>query len=739
MKLIASCAFGLEAIVARELQSMQLETQITSPGQIEFSGGWSEIANANLWLRSADRISISVLEFDCTDFDTLFETVKSNPWLDWFRVDANVHVTGSSVKSQLSSVPAIQRTVKKAIVESLLLHSDELPETGVKYRLHVALRDNVARLTLDTTGPSLHKRGYREIATRAPLKETLGAALVQLSFWRAGRPLIDPFCGGGTILIEAAMIGRNLAPGRNRTFASESWPQFPPEVWREAREQATSAIESEPLSVRLIGYDIHPGALSLARRNAEAAGVADDIHFQRGDFANLTSKREYGTIITNPPYGDRIESDELRQLYESMPLVLRGLPTWSHYIFTAYPNFEALIGKQADRRRKLYNGRIECTYYQFHGPKPGTKQQISDQSVEAEALNANGPRPVGEVAPQPASASSFTSEAQPAFGGPSPRLEEQKKIFANRLQKRARHLRRWPTKRGITCYRLYEKDIPEVPLIVDRYEDHLHIIELERPHDRDVAQHADWLDHMAATAADTLDMDRDNVHVKSRLRQRGSQQHEKLDDTAEEFVVHEGGLKFRVNLTDYTDTGLFLDHRNARAMVRDMSQGLRVLNLFAYTGAFSVYAADGGATTVTTVDWSQTYLKWARRNMHLNGFSDEQRYTFVRADAREFFQSLTEPVQFDLVVCDPPTFSNSKRTEHNWDVQRHHTLLLRELLAHTSPGGHILFSTNFRRIQFRDDQLPPNASVREITKQTLPEEYRNRRIHRSWLIQKAGG
>lgn len=721
MKLIASCAFGLEAIVSRELKALHYETRTVGPGQIEFSGEWSDIAKTNLWLRAADRVSIVIQEFACEDFDCLFETIKQQDWTQWVASDAMIHVTGSSVKSQLTSVPAIQRTTKKAIVESLLAMPSisELPESGPKYRVHISLRDDVARLTLDTTGASLHKRGYREIATRAPLKETLAAALVQLSFWAPGRPMIDPFCGGGTILIEAAMLGRNMAPGRNRSFACEQWSHSPVEIWKSAREAANDAAIREPLSTRLVGYDIHAGALSLARRNAEAAGVANNMHFQLADFADLTTKRDYGVIITNPPYGERLDQEELRHLYESIPYVLRGLPTWSHYIFTSYPNFEALIGKQADRRRKLYNGRIECTYYQFHGPKPEQKHQLSSTKDE-----------VG-VTPEETQGRSVV---RPVFGGHQDDFRQQTEIFANRLKKLARHLRRWPTKRGITCYRLYERDIPEIPLVVDRYEDHLHIVEFERPHDRDIAQHAEWMDAMAATAAKTLEISPANVHVKSRMRQRGNLQHEKLDNSLQEFVVSEGGLRFLVNLTDYTDTGLFLDHRAARSIIRDMSDGKRVLNLFAYTGAFSVYAAAGNAAQVVTVDWSNTYVEWAKRNLKLNAFVNDKKYRFARADARDYVTTLPGDVEFDLIICDPPTFSNSKRTEDSWDVQRHHADLINLLLTRLSPEGTIFFSTNFRRIHLETDKLH-SAVVREITKQTLPEEFRNRRIHRSWFIR----
>lgn len=723
MKLIASCAFGLEAVVARELTALGFESRTTAPGQLEFEGDWQVIAKANLWLRSADRVSIMLAEFPCADFDVLFDTVKSIEWREQISAGGSIHVTGGSVKSQLTSVPAIQRTVKKAIVDKLLNASQEseLAESGALHRIHVRLRNDVATLTLDTTGASLHKRGYREISTRAPLKETMAAALVQLSFWRPDRPLIDPFCGGGTILIEAAMIGRNMAPGLNRSFSCEEWEHCPLDIWEAERESAREQ-QADPLPIRLIGNDIHGGALSLARRNAEAAGVASDIHFQQQAFEQLQSKKEYGCIVTNPPYGDRLDPKEIRRLYESIPIVLKELPTWSHFILTAYPGFEKLLGKKADRRRKLYNGRIECTYFQFHGPRPkGAKPKVDETEPTAASQSPS---------------SEPNSPASPAvFGGLQTKDTEQAELFASRLRKRARHLRRFPTRRGITCYRLYERDIPEIPLVVDRYEDRLHMFEFERPHDRDLARHSSWLDLMAKTASETLDVPMENVVMKSRMRQRGLQQHEKIDQRGEEFVVQEGGLKFLVNLTDFTDTGLFLDHRNARSMIRDMSDGCRVLNVFAYTGSFSVYAAAGGAAEVTTNDWSNTYLDWAERNMKLNGFDGEQ-FRFVRQDTREFVASLTPEDEFDIIVCDPPTFSNSKRTDDVWDVQRDHGELLGRLLLHLAKNGTMFFSSNFRRLKLNEEAME-NANIREISNRTVPEEFRNQRIHRSWLIRHA--
>ncbi len=305
-------------------------------------------------------------------------------------------------------------------------------------------------------------------------------------------------------------------------------------------------------------------------------------------------------------------------------------------------------------------------------------------------------------------------------------------LFANRLTKLARHLRRLPTKQGITCFRLYDRDIPEIPLVVDRYHDHLHLTEYDRPHDRTPAEHDAWLDRMTAVAAETLLIAPDKVFLKRRQRQIGSTQHEQVARNRYEIEVAEGGLKFLVNLSDYIDTGLFLDHRITRGMVRDVAADRRVLNLFAYTGAFSVYAAAGGAAEVVTVDWSNTYLNWARRNMELNGF-ESPAHSFVRSDAVSFVNDLPPKPRFDLAVVDPPTFSNSKRTDRHWDVQRDSLPLLESLLRRMTPGGVIYYSNNFRGFKFAAADLPA-ADVHEITNQTVPANYRNRKVHRCWRI-----
>lgn len=731
LQLLATSAFGIESLVRYELAQLGYTAKIVGPGRIQFEGDEDAICRTNLWLRTADRVLILVDRFSAPDFDALFETTKSLPWETWIPPDGEFPVGGRSHKSQLSSVPAVQRAVKRAVVDRLFqAHGvSTLPETGPLYSIEIALLNDEATLTIDTTGPSLHKRGYRQLVGPAPLKETLAAALVQLSFWQAGRPLIDPFCGSGTIPIEAALIGRNIAPGLNRTFPAQYWPRTGADVWTRHRQEAQAAV-SPALPERIIGTDADASALKMARYHAERAGVADDIHFQERSFDRLTSKREHGCVITNPPYGQRLgEPEAAQELHRSIPEVLRLLATWSHFILTALPDFEQLIGKKADRRRKLYNGRIECTYYQFHGPKPGTRIR---PPVDVAAHNAppDGTPPGATTR----NSASMPAPARRAFGGLTAKAQEQAKLFKTRLRKRARHLRRWPTRQGIHCFRLYERDIPEIPLIVDRYEDHLHLTEYERPHDRDVAEHAEWLDLMRQTAAEALDVEPKNVFLKHKHRQRDKTQHEKADGLGYEVAVGEGGLRFSVNLSDYVDTGLFLDHRITRSMVRVAAKDRRVLNLFAYTGAFSVYAADGGAKSVTTVDWSATYLDWARRNFQLNGL-ESPHYHFVQQDARDYLAQLKRHDQFDLAIVDPPTFSNSKRTDEDWDVGRDHVGFLAKVLDHISTGGRVYFSTNFRRFKLREYEIPA-ASIREISRQTVPEDFRNRRIHRCWLIEK---
>ena len=721
LDLIATAAFGLEAVVAAELKALGYKSKILHNGRVLLRADEAALCRANLWLRTADRVVLRLGTFAATDFGQLFDQTFAIAWENWLPADAAFPVNGRSVKSQLSSVPACQKIVKKAIVERLRkAHRVEaLPETGALYTVEVALLDDQATLTLDTTGPGLNKRGYRTLVGEAQLKETLAAALVLLSGWQADRPLLDPFCGTGTIPIEAAMIARNRAPGLGRTFAAESWPTLPPQLWRQARQEAGDLVRQEP-PLHILGSDVDEAPLSLARYHAKAAGVAADVQFQQRDFRDLTSKRQYGHVICNPPYGERLgERTEVEALYRSMPAVLGRLPTWSHGILTSHGRFERLVGRQADRRRKLYNGPLECYYYQFDGPQP----HGAEPGQPAFPQQASVDEPAGNVRVR-----------RPADIAPEQKTPQQAELFASRLGTRARHLRRW-SKRGIGCYQLYDRDVPEIPLTVDRYEDNLHIVEHDRPHQRSPEQHAAWLDAMAATAAEVLELPPERVFMHA-LTDRRPPLYDSRDAERNVQVVSEAALRFRVNLADYSDTGLLLDYRLIRSRLRESSAGKRFLSLFGYTGAFTVAAAAGGASSTTTVDLFPTHLHWARENMLLNGFESSQ-HRFELNDALSFLQSHPAGAAYDLVVIDPPDFSD-RTASGDWELERDHVALLTRLADVLSPGGEVFFLARNRRFKLAEARLPQYA-IRDISRQTVPEDFRNQRIHRCWRLRPVRG
>ncbi len=369
--LIATSTFGLEAVVKRELQDLGYNDLVVENGKVIFKGEEEDIPKANLWLRTADRVLVRLGEFKAFTFDELFEKTKALPWDEWITEDGNFIVEGKSINSKLYSISDCQRIVEKAVVEKLKTKYDTswFKKTGAKYTIEVSLLKDVATLTIDTSGEGLHKRGYRDRQGDAPIKETLAAAMVLLSYWNKERVLFDPFCGSGTIPIEAAMIGRNMAPGIERSFASEDWPRLGKDLWKEARREALKAIDND-VKLHILGCDIDRKAILRARDNAANFGLDEDIAFFIKDFRDADLKNEYGVVITNPPYGERIgEKEEVKKLYIDLGKKFKELDTWSIYVITSDEDFEKLYGKPSNRKRKLYNGRIKVDYYQYYGPK----------------------------------------------------------------------------------------------------------------------------------------------------------------------------------------------------------------------------------------------------------------------------------------------------------------------------------------------------------------------------------
>lgn len=371
--LFATCAFGLEAIIKRELTALGFEGLKASEGRVEFQASPEAIPTANLWLRCADRVFLKMGEFQALTFEELFEQTKALPWENWITPDGKFTVNGKSVRSQLGSISACQSIVKKAVVEKLKAHyhQDWFEETGAEFSIQVALLKDTATLSIDTSGAGLNRRGYRTHAGAAAIKETLASAMVQLSFWDKTRLLIDPMCGSGTILIEAAMLGRNIAPGLNRTFASEEWPGIPSKAWRVARLKAYESVEKNS-KLELFGYDIDPQAIAGARVNARKAGVGNDILFEQKDVHDLWIDKQYGILISNPPYGIKLgEFKLMNDIYISLNKTFKKKTGWSVYVLTADKKFPDYFKRaQPDRVRKLYNGQIEVNYYQYFGERP---------------------------------------------------------------------------------------------------------------------------------------------------------------------------------------------------------------------------------------------------------------------------------------------------------------------------------------------------------------------------------
>ncbi|HHY05409.1 MAG TPA: class I SAM-dependent RNA methyltransferase [Clostridia bacterium] len=371
-ELIATAAFGLESLVAKELRDLGYTEQKVENGKVTFRGDEKAICRTNLWLRQAERVLVQIGQFEARTFEELFERTKDLPWDEWLPAEACFPVQGKSVKSTLFSVSDCQAIVKKAIVEKMKekYKINWFEENGPTYPIEVGLLKDVVTLTIDTSGVGLHKRGYRKLVSRAPLRETLAAAMISLSRWQAERVLIDPFCGSGTIPIEAALQGLNMAPGLKRNFIAEEWPNFSPKLWEEARLEAKDLIRRDVV-LDLAGFDCDKEVLSLARYHAQEAGVEKYIHFQERPLADFSTKKKYGYLICNPPYGERLEEKStVERLYREMGQVFSKLETWSFYILTAYLDFERLFGRRANKNRKLYNGMIKCYYYQFFGPKP---------------------------------------------------------------------------------------------------------------------------------------------------------------------------------------------------------------------------------------------------------------------------------------------------------------------------------------------------------------------------------
>ncbi len=700
--LFASTARGLEELLKSELETLGAQACKVVQGGVHFEGDDRLMYRSLLWSRLASRILLPLNEFKVHSDLDLYLGVMAIDWPSVFGVEKTfaVHFSGLNDEIRNSQYGALK--VKDAIVDSFTRKMDERPNVAKQQpdiRVNVFLQRDTASVALDLSGEGLHQRGYRDLTGQAPLKENLAAAIVMRSGWQAGTPMVDPMCGSGTLLIEAAMIAADRAPGLHRQhWGFTGWSKFDAELWREltAEAQVRTRRGVQETSSRFFGSDIDRRVIEMARANARRAGVAELISFDAAEVGKLVNplpEGPTGTVISNPPYGERLESEPaLIALHNMLGRIMKTqFGGWQLSLFSASPELLSCLQLRAERQFKAKNGPLECVQKNY---------QLAEN-------------PTGAAGAQMA------------------------EDYANRLRKNVKKLEKWAKQQGIECYRLYDADLPDYNVAVDRYGSKVVVQEYAPPKTVDAQKARQRLFDVINATMSVLDISSSQLILKTRERQKGTSQYEKLAQKGEFLLVEEFDAKLWVNLTDYLDTGLFLDHRIARKMLGEMSKGKDFLNLFAYTGTASVHAGLGGARSTTTVDMSRTYLELAEKNLRANGLTGRQ-HRLIQADCLSYLGMCDE--QFDVIFIDPPTFSNSKRMADSFDVQRDHLALMKDLKRILRRNGTIMFSNNKRGFQMDLDGLSKlGLTAKEITSQTLSQDFaRNRQIHNCWLLSHAG-
>lgn len=713
-----SCPKSLEELLLTEAQELGLQNARQRPALVSGQGTLETAYRLCLWSRLANRVLLVLTRFPVQSADELYAGIQTLDWRDHLDSSGTLAIDFSGRGKGIDNTHFGALKVKDAIVDALRDRMGNRPSVEKRnpdIRVNVHLRRDEATVSLDLSGTSLHQRGYRLQQGAAPLKENLAAAILLRAGWpelaKQGYALSDPMCGMATFLIEGAMMAADMAPGLKREYwGFHGWQGHVPSIWNrllsEAEQRAESGLQQEPLWIR--GYEADPRLMQPARNNIARAGLSDWVKVYQGElatFAPSPDKGQPGLVICNPPYGERLGDEaSLLYLYQHLGERLRSqCQGWQAGVFTGAPQLGRRMGLRSHKQYAFFNGAIPCRLLLFD------VQQ--DNFVVAREQQEQQPASKQQDAP-----------AMLSSGG---------QMFANRLQKNRKQLSRWLRQNEIQCYRLYDADMPEYAVAVDVYGEHVHVQEYAAPKSVDADKaHARLLDALAAIPQ-ALDIPRERVQVKRRERQTGLRQYERQAEQGEFLEVQEGSVKLLVNLTDYLDTGLFLDHRPMRLRIASEARGKRFLNLFCYTGAATVHAAAGGARTTTSVDLSKTYLDWARRNLALNGFSEKQQ--LVQADVMQWLAK--EQGEYDLIFIDPPTFSNSKRMQDVFDVQRDQRTLINEAMRLLAKDGVLYFSNNFRRFEL-EPELAERYQIEEISAQTIdPDFARNPKIHRAWRIR----
>lgn len=758
-KMTARTLEGLEWILKTELENLGAIDLRVGRRTVEFSAPQGQekevLYRSVLESRTAIRILEPLGRFRVDSPEALYEAVKNIDWAeqcdpsDSLRVDARIH------DSFLTHSLYVSQVVKDAIVDQFRQRFRRRPSVqlrGATLRLSIHLVGQVVTVFRDAAGRSLHQRGWRLKSVDAPLSESLAAGILCCAGWWqphgmncSDLPLVDPFCGSGTFLIEAASISGRIAPGLWRARQQDHGFFRFQDFDQSLANRLVDVLESRKQcpAHSFYGSDLDPQAVLVANANAQAAGVSESIFVEQKNFEEVCPQADSGLVVTNPPYGERLSVSRSAALFRRIgDWLVHQWGGWNAVMLAADISAARQLGLRPSFRRPLKNGPIQC---RLTGVEIRRRTGSKEKPTIAEESSICGTEDVQNATCKQSETTSLDESAtsMKAGAGPSGRrlsrsIDHQIADFRRRLAKRFKHLSKWARRQEIEAFRLYDRDIPEIPLVIEMYAGWLHAAEYDRPHGRTDIEHDVWLSKMMEAAAEELGVVPGRVFLKARRRQRFGNQYQKLQSRKVIHRVREGGLVFEVNLSDYLDTGLFLDHRQTRAMIRSEAKGKRFLNLFSYTGSFSVYAAAGGAVETTSVDLSNTYLDWARSNLVANSFVETKQHRLIRDDVRDFleYRRLREESLFDLIVVDPPTFSRSARSTKTWEVERDHAELLALVAKNLAPSGVVFFSTNYRRFHFEQQCIEKDYTIREITRQTIPEDFRNQRIHRTWRLIK---
>ncbi|HEY8095483.1 MAG TPA: bifunctional 23S rRNA (guanine(2069)-N(7))-methyltransferase RlmK/23S rRNA (guanine(2445)-N(2))-methyltransferase RlmL [Methylobacter sp.] len=779
-QLFATTPKAMESILTDELRAIGVNNIKATLAGVAFQGDLETAYRACLWSRTANRILLVLSSFEVKTQEDLYNGVQKIDWFEHINPEDSFAVSFSAKNSE-----AINNThfgalkVKDAIVDQMRARFQTRPSINTEQpniRINVYLNGENAQLSLDLSGESLHRRGYRDVSIKAPMKENLAAAMLLRSGWpqiaKQQGSLIDPMCGSGTLLLEGAMIAADYAPGLLRDyFGFTGWKKHDAQCWKKLRAEAEQRkkIGLEKLPV-IVGFDQNRHTVNTALAHIANAGLQNKIHVERRDIEDAEPAESWkpGLLICNPPYGERLgDEQETAELYKKFGESLKAhFIGWKAAMIISNPELGFRLGIRSKKPITLFNGALECKLLRldieernFFIPKARTQEERITQALEtskiqeqriAEATETR-PTPQAETASTDTPASELNIVSVASRDTAEPVAAE---MFANRLKKNLKKLSNWVKQNRITCYRVYDADLPEYAVAVDIYQGEacrsqltplayipvgeqtwVNVQEYEPPKSIDQHKADQRLAGLLAEIPRVLGVSSDQVFLKIRRKQKSTDQYEKHGDQGRFHIIEEGGCKLLVNFEDYLDTGLFLDHRPIRMMIQQQAKDKNFLNLFAYTGSATVHAAMGGAKSTTTVDMSNTYINWAKKNLALNITQGE--HEFIQADCLEWLAAEAEQPSkhYDLIFLDPPTFSNSKRMDEAFDIQNDHVQLINNAISLLSPGGILYFSTNFRRFKI-DKQALSDLIVEDISGATIPEDFaRNPKIHYCWRIK----